>query len=215
MISLYQFYGWKNTLNADILSCCQLNTADLSSYLKQVYAGRSSIFSGNLLKMFLCFSFNQNLNIFCLCFSALTGGEQTHCAYGFCITLEAEITAEAGLCVVIPCSFYTPYFFTPQNMVWFKCHPYKQQCSDSDMIFHPKKNNKKVQSGSKERVSFLEPYVDKNNCSIVINDLTESDSGSYQFRVDGVSSYGRKDGFSFPFRTTVSVKGMKSYNNYI
>lgn len=83
------------------------------------------------------------------------------------------------------------------------------------MMFHPKKKNKKVQSGFKERVSLLEPNVGRNNCSIVINDLTESDSGSYQLRVNGVGYYGRQDGFSFPFRTTVSVKGMKSYNNYI
>ena len=134
---------------------------------------------------------------------------ETVCQYGFCITLnDAEITAEAGLCVVIPCSFSTGSGFTLQHMVWHKCEPSKQRCGDSDIIFHSK-NNRKVQSGFKGRVSLLEPDVSQKNCSIIINDLTESDSGSYQLRVNGQS-----DGFSFPLRANVSVKGKKSDNKY-
>ena len=82
----------------------------------------------------------QYLNIFCLCFSlpifAITGAsarERYYCQDGFCITLtEGEITAEAGLCVVIPCSFTTDYDFTPKNIVWYKCEPFKEKCGDSD-----------------------------------------------------------------------------------
>jgi len=135
------------------------------------------------------------------------------CDRGFCITLsEGEITAEAGLCVVIPCSFTTGHGFTPQYMVWFKCEPFKTKCGD--IIFHTNKNNKKVQSEFLGRVSLLEPDVMKRNCSIIINNLTESDSGFYQLRVNGVK-YGKEDGFTFSTRATVSVKGMKSYNKYI
>uniref|UniRef100_A0A3Q4BHN7 Ig-like domain-containing protein n=1 Tax=Mola mola TaxID=94237 RepID=A0A3Q4BHN7_MOLML len=132
---------------------------------------------------------------------------KTRCSGKFCITVYREITAEAGLCVVIPCSFKTSYDFTPQNMVWLQCEPSERKCTESDIIFHPDEG--KVQSGFKGRVSLLEPDVSQRNCSIIINDLTESDSGSYQLRLIGRSYYGKQDGFSFPLRATVSVKGMK------
>ncbi|KAM9723729.1 uncharacterized protein ACNS7B_019034 [Menidia menidia] len=128
------------------------------------------------------------------------------CFKGFCITLnEAEITAEAGLCVVIPCSFTTSYSFTPKHLVWYKCDHSKLRCTDSDIIFHS--NNKKVQVEYEGRVSLLEPDVSQKNCSIVINDLRESDSGSYQLKVHGLL-YQRTDGFTYDLRTTVSVKGL-------
>ncbi|KAM6936299.1 myeloid cell surface antigen CD33-like isoform 1-T2 [Lycodopsis pacificus] len=127
-----------------------------------------------------------------------------HCARRYCITLsEGEITAEAGLCVVIPCSFTIPSVFTPQHMVWYKCEPYQRRCVDSHVILHTKNNNK-VQSGFKGRVSLLEPDVSQKNCSIIINDLTESDSGSYQFRVQS----GSGSGFTFSLKANVSVKGL-------
>ncbi|XP_054478389.1 sialic acid-binding Ig-like lectin 10 [Anoplopoma fimbria] len=143
--------------------------------------------------------------------NAVTGesvGEITSCNRGFCITLRGgEVTAEAGLCVVIPCSFTTGHGFTPQHMVWYKCEPSKYSCGDSDMILHTNKNNKKVQSGFMGRVSLLEPDVSQKNCSIIINDLTESDSGSYRLRVNGFQ-YGNNVGYTFYQRATVSVKGL-------
>ncbi|XP_056237497.1 sialic acid-binding Ig-like lectin 5 [Seriola aureovittata] len=149
-----------------------------------------------------------------LVFNADTGasvGGRQQCSgypYGYCITLpEGEITAEAGLCVVIPCSFTTSYSFTPQKLVWYKCEPTEEKCSDLDMIFHTNKNNIKIQSGFRGRVSQLEPDVSQRNCSIIINDLKESDSGSYQFRVNGLL-YGTADGFTYSPRATVSIKAL-------
>uniref|UniRef100_A0A665UVF7 Ig-like domain-containing protein n=1 Tax=Echeneis naucrates TaxID=173247 RepID=A0A665UVF7_ECHNA len=118
----------------------------------------------------------------------------------------------AGLCVVIPCSFTTNYWFTSRDLVWYKCDPAKDKCDDSDIIFSTERYTN-IQSEFRGRVSLLEPDVRQKTCSFIINDLKESDSGSYQFRVNGELSR-RKDGFTYPSRATVSVKGKKSYNIY-
>lgn len=121
---------------------------------------------------------------------------------------------------MIPCSFTTASGFTPSSIVWYKCDPSEDRCGDSDIIFHSRKTNinaqSKVQSGFKGRVSSLEPDVSLRNCSIMINDLNESDSGSYQLRVNGYLD-GSPNGFTYLTRSTVSVKGMKSYstNNHV
>uniref|UniRef100_A0A3B4GD03 Ig-like domain-containing protein n=1 Tax=Pundamilia nyererei TaxID=303518 RepID=A0A3B4GD03_9CICH len=109
-----------------------------------------------------------------------------HCrGKGYCVTLsERELTAEAGLCVVIPCSFTTAANFTPKHIVWYKCEASKK-CSDADITFHSNKKKKKVQSGFEGRVSSLESDASQKNCSIIINDLKVSDSGSYQLKVTG------------------------------
>ncbi|XP_059195199.1 myeloid cell surface antigen CD33-like isoform X2 [Centropristis striata] len=128
------------------------------------------------------------------------------CEHGFCITLsEGDITAQAGLCVVIPCSFTVHYYtgLTPQHMVWYKC---EGTCVDQDIILDSDNNNR-VQSGFKGRVFLLKPDMNQKKCSIIINDLTESDSGSYQFRVNGLVN-GAASGFIFPTKATFSVKGL-------
>ncbi|XP_032413592.1 sialic acid-binding Ig-like lectin 14 [Xiphophorus hellerii] len=128
------------------------------------------------------------------------------CYDGNCITLnEGVITAKAGLCVVIPCSFTTADGFTPKSIVWFKCEPQKRRCSDSDIIFHI--NRYKVPSEFLGRVLLLDPDVSQGNCSIMINDLTTSDSGSYQLRVNGFY-HGMADGVTFLLRTILSVKDL-------
>ncbi|XP_068997352.1 sialic acid-binding Ig-like lectin 13 isoform X1 [Embiotoca jacksoni] len=127
---------------------------------------------------------------------------ETWCRDGYCVALsEEELTAEAGLCVVIPCTFSSPLYF--KHIVWFKCEPSRPNCGDSDRIFNSNMYGKTVQDGFKGRVSLLESNLSQTNCSIIINDLKESDSGSYQFRVNFHYS-----GFSFPPRATVSVKGL-------
>ncbi|XP_035764048.1 sialic acid-binding Ig-like lectin 16 [Neolamprologus brichardi] len=139
--------------------------------------------------------------------SASAWGQQ-HCVSGYCVTLnEGEVTVEAGLCVVIPCSYRTGDGFTPKHIAWYKCEVSEPRCGDPIMIFHTN-NSIKVQSGFKGRVSFLEPELSQNNCSIFINKLKQSDSGSYHLRVIGELN-GKPDGFSFSPRVTVYVKGFK------
>ncbi|XP_035760067.1 sialic acid-binding Ig-like lectin 14 [Neolamprologus brichardi] len=139
-----------------------------------------------------------------------------HCVGSYCVTpSERELTAEAGLCVVIPCSFTTAKYFTAKHTVWYKCEASKKRCSDADIIFYSNKNtDKKAQSGFEGRVSRLEPDVSQKNCSIIINDLKESDSGSYQLRVTGVRNR-TQDVFIFNQRVTVIVKGAGGTESYI
>uniref|UniRef100_A0A3Q2VN72 Ig-like domain-containing protein n=1 Tax=Haplochromis burtoni TaxID=8153 RepID=A0A3Q2VN72_HAPBU len=121
----------------------------------------------------------------------------------FCATYPN--LSEAGLCVVIPCFFTTADEFKTNHTVWYKCETSQHSCSDPDIIFHSNKNtDKRAQSGFEGRVSRLEPDVSQNNCSIIINDLKESDSGSYQLRVTGELN-GKEDGFTFIPRVTVSI----------
>ncbi|XP_074540301.1 sialic acid-binding Ig-like lectin 14 [Halichoeres trimaculatus] len=125
----------------------------------------------------------------------------------FCITLrEGVITAEAGLCVVIPCSFTTSSDFTATNIVWLKCEPPNKRCDDKDRIFDSN-DPREVRSGFKGRVSLLGPDVSKGNCRIIIYNLKQSDSGSYQLRVEGtISNQGTKVIFSK--KASISVKDL-------
>ncbi|XP_049902725.1 sialic acid-binding Ig-like lectin 5 [Epinephelus moara] len=114
--------------------------------------------------------------------------EQTTCSQnGPCIMLsDAELTAEAGLCVVIPCHFTTDPDIPLELRVWHKCDPSKQNCSDSDIVLHLNDSSPNAHTGSRVRASLLEPDLSQKNCSIIINDLSESLSGSYHFRLNGI-----------------------------
>ncbi|XP_070690840.1 myelin-associated glycoprotein isoform X2 [Pempheris klunzingeri] len=120
---------------------------------------------------------------------------------------SSKVTAEAGLCAVIPCYFTTNPGFTLESAVWYKCDPPKQNCTHSDEILVLNDTNQKAQSGFGGRVSLLEPGVRQNNCSIIISGLTKSDSGSYQLRVNGSSLNGTIEGFT-SHRATVTVKDL-------
>ncbi|XP_034553712.1 sialic acid-binding Ig-like lectin 14 [Notolabrus celidotus] len=139
-----------------------------------------------------------------------SSAEEKICQFrNFCTTLsEGEITAEAGLCVVIPCSFTTDSDFTATNIVWYKCEEPKTRCDPSDVIFSSTEPNNGFKSGFEGRVSLLESDVRKKNCSIIIKDLRKSDSGFYQFRVVSTKPAGTTNGFRFDRKATISVKDL-------
>ncbi|KAK2844933.1 hypothetical protein Q5P01_011592 [Channa striata] len=136
------------------------------------------------------------------------GGNKV-CPDKYCITLsEGDVTAEAGLCVVLPCSFTTDDKFNTTEAAWYKCdQPPQERCDKAGVTIFNSSNNEQVQSGFKGRVSLLEPELSLKNCSIIINDLNVSDSGSYQLRVGGILKE-KKDGWTFIPTTTVKVSGL-------
>lgn len=71
-----------------------------------------------------------------------------------------------------------------------------------------------MQTWFRGRVSLLEPDKTRQNCSIIINDLTEADSGFYQFKLVGYNYYGGLDQYSFADKVTLQVTGMKSLEKF-
>ncbi|KAM3873031.1 sialic acid-binding Ig-like lectin 5 [Diretmus argenteus] len=130
-------------------------------------------------------------------------GIRENCDGEYCINLsEDAITAEAGLCAVIPCSVTLPDGFTSEGSSWCKNDPPETSCDNANEVFNSE-DIKNVLSGFKGRVALLENDWTEN-CSIIINDLTESDSGSYIYRVVG-GHYGMNDTFTFTTPTTITV----------
>lgn len=128
--------------------------------------------------------------------------------HGHSVTLsDREIRAEAGLCVVIPCYLNSSPGFMLQSVAWSKCQRSKSRCQDSDVIFNSADHS--LYAGFRGRLSLLDKFP--NNCSIIINDLTESDSGSYQLSVDTYGDMMRKpDRYTFSTRANVTVRGTNS-----
>lgn len=146
----------------------------------------------------------------CACFSLFTGPSTSvrkYCSDNLCVTLnEAEVSAEAGLCAVIPCSFPDILFAGLSQIYWFKCES-AEECNNPVMIFQ---HNRQFDNTLNANVSLLE-YNDSyaKTCSIIISDLTESDSGSYYPKIAFLQLE-----YPSPQRTTVSVKGTKGYSKF-
>uniref|UniRef100_A0A3Q1J5L5 B-cell receptor CD22 first Ig-like domain-containing protein n=1 Tax=Anabas testudineus TaxID=64144 RepID=A0A3Q1J5L5_ANATE len=142
-----------------------------------------------------------------------------HCQTGsYCITLpEGEITAEAGLCVVLPCSFTNDAVFNVTGFIWHKCHSAtNKRCdiSGTGRLIFNSSSNENVEPEFRGRVSLLEPDVTKKNCSIIINDLRKSDSGSYELRLVR-NRNGKTDGATFPSKAIITVTGTTTKTNCI
>ncbi|CAI5662089.1 unnamed protein product [Oreochromis niloticus] len=104
---------------------------------------------------------------------------------------QINITAEAGLYAVLPCSFTTDDGFDAKSITLYKHGKTIFDSSDDQ------KNNSEFQ----RRVSLLESDLKMKNCSVIINDLTETDSGSYQVRV---SDNKTEHGCTLKFTVTVT-----------
>uniref|UniRef100_A0A668A651 B-cell receptor CD22 n=1 Tax=Myripristis murdjan TaxID=586833 RepID=A0A668A651_9TELE len=100
----------------------------------------------------------------------------------------------------IPCSFTHPDTFKPKHAIWFECGLTCSYVIRS--IFSS--NNQNVLARYKKRVALLDSdWAMTKNCSIIINDLTEQDTGSYMFRVtDG------RSGLTYNFETKVNVTAL-------
>lgn len=139
-------------------------------------------------------------------FTGLSISIATQCQSNFCVTLEeAEVSAEAGLCAVLPCTFSGFPFARKGQIYWFKCKS-TEECDNPVMIFQ---HYRQFYEPLNARVSLLENDRYGRACSIIINDLTESDSGSYYLQIN-ISQL-----ISSPTeRTTLSVKGTKGYSKF-
>ncbi|XP_053744277.1 myelin-associated glycoprotein-like [Synchiropus splendidus] len=132
-------------------------------------------------------------------------GLKETCTHGdFCVTLDdGVITAESGLCVEIPCSFKTPQSFTPQHMLWFRCEQWHERCDSSSDPIYSSDNSSAIRKGFEGRVSLLESDVSQRNCSIIINDLSPSDSGWYQLRLTS-----KDNAYTYKKKQEISVRGL-------
>ncbi|XP_071253827.1 sialic acid-binding Ig-like lectin 5 isoform X2 [Salvelinus alpinus] len=120
----------------------------------------------------------------------------------------AEITPQAGLCAVIPCSFTHLDNFTAHSAIWLKCPDTQLSMQvDKDSIFHSR-NSSKAQEGYRRRVSLLETDVTKKNCSIIINDITKTDDGDYQLRLFGTFNSGNRSKFTSREKVKIAVKAL-------
>ncbi|KAK2844934.1 hypothetical protein Q5P01_011593 [Channa striata] len=121
----------------------------------------------------------------------------TIAAVSLCLNIICLVIYILYLCRLL-FSTFSPRSYTPAEIC---------SCPGSCTVSPSLDNNEQVQSGFKGRVSLLEPELSLKNCSIIINDLNVSDSGSYQLRAGGLIDE-KKDGWTFIPTTTVKVSGL-------
>ncbi|XP_038668963.1 sialic acid-binding Ig-like lectin 13 [Scyliorhinus canicula] len=90
-----------------------------------------------------------------------------------------NVTAFHHSCIVIPCNCTFPRNLAPERstMIWFKGHDFWEN------VVARSTNAKKDQSDYKYRVSLLNSTA-LNNCTLLIENVSQSDGGKYIFRLE-------------------------------
>ncbi|XP_059389709.1 myeloid cell surface antigen CD33-like [Carassius carassius] len=92
-----------------------------------------------------------------------------------------EVTAVTGLCVLISCTFTYPGEAKPSNVLWNACNK-KGNCSE---IFNLRKlTDENVKENKSRRIEMLEHDLTKNNCSIIMKNITAIDKKHYMLRLE-------------------------------
>ncbi|XP_032868304.1 sialic acid-binding Ig-like lectin 12 [Amblyraja radiata] len=96
------------------------------------------------------------------------------------------VTAQNGLCARIPCHYKYPSYLNnePRTGSWYN--------SDTQSVaFHSR--NPSVISRKFQRRTRLSGVLRHNDCSLVIDNVIQQDTGSYFFRVD----FGNRNGYNY------------------
>ncbi|XP_066575217.1 sialic acid-binding Ig-like lectin 14 [Amia ocellicauda] len=116
------------------------------------------------------------------------------------INLPQDLTAEEGLCVIIPCNFSNPEnkLQPPFTGIWLKTEQ-----TPPKTVFHSS-GPSKVSEEYRGRVALL-GNLTENQCTVIISDLRKSDGGTYQFRADG---NGQSENYTYHQRVNISIKDL-------
>ncbi|XP_032871836.1 sialic acid-binding Ig-like lectin 10, partial [Amblyraja radiata] len=100
-----------------------------------------------------------------------------------------EVTAQNGLCAHIPCHYRYPSHLNnkPRIGIWFN----SETNNDKNVALHSK-NSRKESTKFRHRTR-LSGDLGDNNCSLVIDNVTQQDAGPYFFRVN----FGGGDRFNY------------------
>ncbi|GCB83467.1 hypothetical protein scyTo_0024384, partial [Scyliorhinus torazame] len=102
------------------------------------------------------------------------------CGTGWDINLPRNLTGQRGLCVVIPCRYKFPSDVHPTQFVgiWFKQREVPPKKGTLETIYNSS-NTRLVTSRYQ-----LDGTLERQDCSLVINELSRSDHAYYRFRIE-------------------------------
>ncbi|XP_032872722.1 myelin-associated glycoprotein-like [Amblyraja radiata] len=114
-----------------------------------------------------------------------------------------DVTVQNGLCALIPCNYWYPSYLNnkPRIGIWFN----SEASNDNNVALHSKDSSK--ESTKFRHRTRLSGDLGDNNCSLVIDNVTQQDAGPYIFRVE----FGRGDGFNYYPVTQLHITALKHH----